>query len=162
MSELAVTTVIDEAPALPIEAVLPQVPTRAQILRLEDHMRLMPQLPIEPVHHFALGIYAREIRIPAGTLLTGEIHRTEHMNILSAGTITVWTEDGMRTLSAPFTLVSQPGTKRVGYAHTDVVWTTVHGTHERDLDRLRAELIETDQLAYIEPLALEAGQEETL
>lgn len=147
--------------AEPTEAVaervdlLPKVPTRLQILALEDHMRLMPQMTLDPVHHFASGIYARELRIPAGTLLTGKVHKTEHLNILSAGEITVWTEDGMKRLRAPFTMVSRPGTKRVGFAHTDVVWTTIHGTHERDLDRLEAELIETEMLAAAEPVALE-------
>jgi hypothetical protein len=134
---------------------LPNHPTRAQIDLLEAHMRQLPPIELEPVHHFAAGLYARELRIPAGTLLTGKVHKTEHLNILSAGTITVWTEEGMRTLSAPFTLVSQPGTKRVGYAHSDCVWTTVHATDETDLERLEAELVETEALTHSKPASRE-------
>lgn len=125
---------------------LQKVPTRAQIVRLENEMRKCEQLHIEPVHHFANGVYAREITIPAGTLLTGKVHKTEHLNIVSKGQITVWTEDGMKTVEAPYTIVSRPGTKRVGLAHTDTVWTTIHGTHEKDLDRLEADLIESEDL----------------
>ncbi|UOF80460.1 putative tail fiber protein [Caudoviricetes sp.] len=125
---------------------LAKVPTRAQIVRLENEMRKCEQIHIEPVHHFANGVYAREITIPAGTLLTGKVHKTEHLNIISQGRITVWTEDGMKTVEAPYTIVSRPGTKRVGLAHTDTVWTTIHGTHERDLGRLEAELIESEDL----------------
>lgn len=125
---------------------LAKVPTRAQIVRLENEMRKCEQIHIEPVHHFANGVYAREITIPAGTLLTGKVHKTEHLNIISQGRITVWTEDGMKTVEAPYTIVSRPGTKRVGLAHTDTVWTTIHGTHEKDLDRLEAELIESEDL----------------
>lgn len=136
---------------VPLEQ-LPPVPTREQIVALEDEMRKLPQMELPPVHHFAKGIYARELRIPAGTLLTGKVHRTEHLNILSAGEITVWTEDGMKRVSAPFTIVSRPGTKRVGFAHTDCVWTTIHRSDETDLEALEAELVEPDvAIPYIEP-----------
>lgn len=114
---------------------------RSKIDRLEELMLREPQVPIEPVHYFANGLYAREITIKAGTLLTGKIHRTEHLNIVSKGRIVVWTEDGMREVAAPFTMVSRPGTKRVGYALEDTVWTTIHATNETDLDRLEAALI---------------------
>jgi hypothetical protein len=127
---------------------------REQIVMLENFMREQPQVDISPVHHFADGIYAREITIPAGTLLTGKVHKTEHLNIVSKGDITVWTEHGMKRVQAPFTMVSKPGTKRVGYAHEDTVWTTIHATKETDLDKLEAELIE--------PLAIELDEKELL
>lgn len=127
---------------LPSEVAIPAVPTREQIIALEREMLKLPQEPIEPVHRFAEGLYAREITIPAGCLLTGKVHKAEHLNIISKGTITVWTEDGMKTLSAPCTLVSRPGTKRVGLAHTETVWTTIHATRERDIDTLERELVE--------------------
>lgn len=131
--ELAVAT--DRAAPLSAEAL------RGKIDALEALMLREPQVEIEPVHYFAHGLYAREITIKAGTLLTGKIHRTEHLNIISRGRIIVWTEDGMREVSAPFTMVSRPGTKRVGYAIEDTVWTTIHATEERDLEKLEIELI---------------------
>ena len=127
-------------------AVLPAVPTREQIAKLETAMRECEPVEIVTVHHFANGLYAREITIPAGTLLTGKVHKTEHLNIVSAGSITVWTEHGMKLVKAPFTMVSKPGTKRVGYAHETTVWTTIHATPERDLEKLEAELIEPEYL----------------
>jgi hypothetical protein len=133
----------------------PRAPLSADVLRgkidqLEALMRREPQVEIEPVHHFAHGLYAREITIKAGTLLTGKIHRTEHLNIVSKGRIIVWTEDGMREVSAPFTMVSHPGTKRVGYALEDTVWTTIHATAETDLMKLEAELIAPTRAALDE------------
>lgn len=83
------------------------------------------------------------MRIPAGTVATGKVHKTLHLNILSQGDVSVLTEDGMKRIQAPCTIVSPPGTKRAVYAHTDVVWTTIHGTHETDLEKLEADLIET-------------------
>ena len=129
-----------------------QAPTRAQIEKLEAFMLDAPQLQIDAVHHFSDGIYAREITIPAGTLLTGKVHATEHLNIVSSGSIVVWTEDGMKQVDAPFTMVSRPGTKRVGLAITDTVWTTIHAnkSNTRDLAQLEAELIIPDAENKIE------------
>lgn len=123
--------------------------------------------PVEiPVrHYFSDGVYAREIRIPAGTLLTGKIHKRENLNILSAGEISVLTEAGMQRIKAPFTVVSPPGTKRIAYAHTDCVWTTVHGTHETDLDKIEAEFIaqsEAEFVSYCRALALKEIYEEAI
>lgn len=120
---------------------LPAVPSRSQILRLENEMRRHAQVEIRPVHYFAEGLYAREITIPAGTLLTGLIHKKEHLNIISKGDITVWTEHGMKRVRAPFTMVSPPGTKRVGYAHEDTVWTTIHACTLSDLAEIETELV---------------------
>jgi RimJ/RimL family protein N-acetyltransferase len=113
----------------------------AKILRLEAEMRKLPQMPVEPVHYFTHGIYAREITIPKGMLLTGKMHATAHMSTISKGDISVLTEEGVKRIHAPATIVSKPGIKRVGYAHEETVWTTYHGTHETDLDKLERELI---------------------
>lgn len=116
---------------------------RGQILALEATMMEMREhhIPIETIHHFAPGLYAREVRIPAGATVVGKIHRTEHMNILSEGEISVMTEEGVKRLKAPCTLISKSGMKRVGYAHSDVVWTTIHPTEETDLAKLEDILI---------------------
>lgn len=125
-----------------VGAVLPGAVLPVSVDELEALMRAHPPVEIVPVHRFAEGLYAREITIPAGTLLTGKIHRTQHLNVVSAGRISVWTEgDGMRTMTAPYTFVAQPGTRRVGLAHEDTVWTTIHATNETDLDALEAALI---------------------
>jgi hypothetical protein len=121
-----------------------RVPTLAEIQALEVVMRDHPnQVAIKTTHHFTEGIYAREIFIPAGVLLTGKMHRTAHLNIVSRGAIEVWTEEGMRLIRAPFAFVAPPGTKRVGLAHEDTVWTTVHPnpTGEQNLEQLEALLI---------------------
>lgn len=134
------------------------IPTREQIEQLEAQMRMMEQLPIEPVHHFADGLYAREITIRAGTILTGKVHSTEHLNIVSQGRIAVWTEDGMKIVTAPCTLISRPGTKRVGFALEDTVWTTIHANPRNltDLTALELALIDPAQpaLTIEEPVCL--------
>lgn len=119
---------------------------RSKIVDLEAVMFEMKEhhVEIETNHHFAPGVYCREVVIPKGTTLTGKIHKTEHLNVISKGDITVWTEDGMKRIKAPAMIVSKPGIKRVGFAHEDTVWTTIHPTHETDLEKLEAQLIAKD------------------
>lgn len=95
-------------------------------------------------HHFADGMYGREIFIPAGTFATGGIHKTEHLNVLSSGELYVLTEDGIKHMKAPATFVSRAGMKRIGYAITDVVWTTFHPNpaNETDFFTMEAALYE--------------------
>lgn len=116
---------------------LPAKTNREKVLALEAKMRELPQVEIETIHHFAPGVYAREIRIPAGVLLTGMIHRTEHLSIISKGRMTVVSANAPKIeIEAPYTLLSKPGAKRAIYAHTDSVWTCIHPTTETDLDKL--------------------------
>jgi hypothetical protein len=115
---------------------------RRKILALEAEMRKSPhQLIIEPVHYFAEGLYAREITIPKGTLLTGKIHLFEHLNIISRGDISVMTDEGIKRIVAPATIISKPGIKRVGYAHEETVWTTIHACTETDVAKIEELLV---------------------
>lgn len=118
----------------------------AKVEIVEAEMRKHEQVKIPIRHYFSPGVYAREITIPAGTLLTGRIHKYEQLNILSGGEISVLTQDGMVRVSAPFTVVSPPGTKRIAYAHSDCTWTTILATEETDPDRIEAQFtVETEQ-----------------
>lgn len=124
------------------DSLLPDVDlTRAAIIDLENQMKQCPQLEIEVKHHFSNGIYAREIFIPKGTLLTGKIHKHEHLNVISKGKIKVLTEQGAQIVEAPCTIISAPMTKRVGLALEDTVWITIHATNETDLVKLEEDFI---------------------
>lgn len=128
-------------------------PTQALSLRdkvhaLEAEMFKHEQLDLPVKHHFSQGIYARELFIPKGTLLTGKIHKYEQLNIMSKGDMSVLTDDGIVRVQAPFTIVSPPGTKRVAYAHEDTVWTTIHGTDETDLEKLEDHYIAQSDQEY--------------
>lgn len=114
---------------------------RMGVLALEEEMRKLDPVPTVTIHHFSEGLYARELHIPKGTLLTGKIHKHEHLNIISQGDISVLTEGGVKRIKAPFTLVSPAGVKRVGYTHEDTVWTTIHATDERDLEKIEEHFI---------------------
>lgn len=115
---------------------------RDGIERLEAHMQQLPQADIQTEHHFAPGLYTRTITIPAGATLTGRVHKTEHIFIVSKGEIMLATEDGVKHVKAPFQTVCRPGLKRAGHALTECVVSNVHITSETDMSKLEAELVE--------------------
>ena len=95
-------------------------------------------------HSFSDGMYVREIFIPAGTVLTGKIHKHSHPNFLLSGEVEVFTEfEGLQRLKAPLSMISKAGTKRAVRAITDVVWVTVHSnpSDTQDLKQLESEII---------------------
>ena len=88
--------------------------------------------------------YAREMLIPKGTLIIGKIHRHQHLNFISKGKVTVFTEFGEKKLVAPCTFISEVGLKRAVYAEEDTLWTTVHLTEhvgEENLIEIESEVI---------------------
>ena len=123
---------------------------KSKIFDAEAYMRKMPQVDIPIKKYFSQGVYAREITIPAGVCLTGEIHKFKQLNILSKGCMSVYTEDGIVKVEAPFTVVSPAGTKRIAYAHSECVWTTIHGTDETDVDIIRSKFIAKDEQEWLE------------
>ena len=78
-------------------------------------------------HKFTEGMYIRQIAMPAGSLITSKIHKTQHPYTISHGTAAVsidgkdWCE-----ISAPYTGITEAGTRRVLYIVEDCIWTTYH------------------------------------
>lgn len=121
-------------------AALPKEEIRDYIAGIESKMLSFPQVEFPLKHYFSKDVYAREMSAPAGALIVGKIHKLKNMSILSKGSVSILSVDGFMQVSAPYTFVSSPGVKRLIYVYEDVVWTTVHGTSETDLEKLEEEL----------------------
>lgn len=113
------------------------------------------EIPIE--HRFSKGVYGREMKIKAGEIIVGKIHKHQTMNVILSGEASVLSPEGVTRIKAPLTFVSPPGTKRVIYAHTDLVWATFHGTNETDLEKIENEVIAKN---YDEAVPLKSGIKE--
>ena len=97
---------------------------------------------LNPVkHNFADGCYIREIFNPAKQLLVTKIHKKKHPFFLMEGTMSILTENGVKKISAPYHGITEPGTKRIIYTHTDCVFVTVHVTEETDLEKIEEQVI---------------------
>lgn len=106
---------------------------------------------IEVNHYFTnTGMYAREMIIPKGMVISGKIKKHEHFSVISHGAVTEVTEAGLQHIKAPYTMVSLPGTKRIVWAHETTVWVTIHATKETDLVEVEKDLIAEDMEIYLE------------
>lgn len=105
---------------------------------------------LETKNYFAKGVYAREIFIPKGCILTGYIHKYSNLNIISKGKIDVSIDGVIKTIEAPATIVSPPGTKRIAIAIEDTVWTTIHGTEETNIDIIEEMFIAHSEEEYLQ------------
>ena len=90
---------------------------------------------IPTFHRFADGIYIREIHAPAGTIFTSVTHKTCHPFVMSKGVADICDEYGDVTrYTAPFTGITEVGTRRVFMVIEDMIWTTFHRTNLTDPD----------------------------
>jgi hypothetical protein len=94
-------------------------------------------------HHFSPGLYLREIFMPAGTVVVGRVHKTEHFNILVKGACVIVHDDFRREeLRAPMVFVSKAGVQKVLYILEDMIWMTTHVTDETDLEKIEPLLVD--------------------
>lgn len=94
-------------------------------------------------HHFTPGLYAREIFMPKGLLITTETHKTEHPFVVSKGRVLVYQENTgeWQAIEAPHFGVTKPGTRRLLLVVFDCVWTTFHATAETDVAKIETEIL---------------------
>jgi len=131
--------------------------SREQVMQLERAIGDLPDqvdMAQHTSHYFADGIYLRELFMPAGMVVTGKIHRTRHLTIISNGTVQITTDRGVEEFTGPSVFVSEAGAKKAIFAITDCVLMNPHPTTETDLVKIEE--------AFIAPSfeALEQGAEE--
>lgn len=135
------------------------LPTRDDIVRLQELMRPIQCEQPQPEHFFAPGMYLRKLVVPAGMLIVGKIHRHAHFLCVLAGRAIVISEFGRHEVTAGHISVSQAGVKRVVLALEDTNFVTVHlnAGDSQDLAVIEAAHIEPEHAALMAE-ALEALQ----
>ena len=92
-------------------------------------------------HYRIPGVYARELKLKAGTILTGKIHNFESMGILSQGRMRILTSEGAKIVEAPYVTVDKPGIKRLGVCETDCTFVSIHRTDAETIEDIEDELV---------------------
>jgi len=116
-----------------------------------------PQVECPVTHNFAPDIYIREIYMPAGTVVIGHKHLTEHFNVILQGKCRVMIGDVVEELTAPCTFVSGAGSQKIVNVLEDCIWQTVHSNPDNATD------IETLESRYvIKGVAITESQKEKL
>jgi hypothetical protein len=102
---------------------------------VENIIANQPQIECPVTHRFTPNMYIREVFVPAGTILTSEIHKKEHPHVLSLGKITMWDgEGGEITVSAPYCGITKENARRVVLVHEDCIFTTFHVTEATNVE----------------------------
>lgn len=114
---------------------------RQTVILLEKEISALPQVDCPVTHHFSNGVYARECFIPSGSVVVGKIHRQECINILAQGELTLVTEEGLQRITAPYTFISPPFTKKAAIAHSDVVFINVIATDKTDPGEIETDMV---------------------
>lgn len=137
LTELPVAHPSQECPMsnVTIQKIEKQVPeAHLPIYRLEAELLKLPQVEMPVDHAFCNGLYARTMHIPAGTVLTGAVHKEESFFLVRKGELIVSTDSGPRTLGPGDMSISKIGTKRAGIALTEVEVTTFHANPSNEQD----------------------------
>ena len=96
-------------------------------------------------HHFQPGCYLREILMPAGEIIIGHRHKTEHLNIILTGRARVWMEGEVREVRAGDVIKSAPGVRKVLRILETMRWITVHPTDLTDLAEIEELIIDKSE-----------------
>ncbi len=118
--------------------------TQADICAAQDaiHNGALERVEVAYEHYFADGVYARVMKCPAGALVIGKPHRTEHISILLKGSCTITDDDGTsKYVEAPMIVVSQAGRKKMALVHTDMEFVNIHPTETTNLDEIEKKVI---------------------
>ena len=103
-----------------------------RIDQLEKELMENADLFEMPLHHsFVPGFYIRTIFMPKGigkvNIVTTLIHSSLHPFHISQGKISVQiNKEEWETLEAPYSGITEPGTRRVIIIHEDCIFTTFH------------------------------------
>jgi quercetin dioxygenase-like cupin family protein len=87
---------------------------------------------IDVAHHFAHGMYAKEVRMPANTSLISHKHNFDHLSVLASGSVLLECDGVARTINGPQCITIAAHKKHAVTAITDAVWYCVHPTNETD------------------------------
>ena len=132
-----------------------KIAIRADMTVLEEAMEKHPDkfdLYGQAIHHFADGMYARELFMPAGTVATSLVHKTDHFCFVLYGECDVADEGiGVHRIKGPCMLKTTAGTKRALNIITDSLWVGVYVNPDNitDIDELVGNLTST---GYLQPL----------
>lgn len=81
-------------------------------------------------HTFTPGLYSRRWEADAGTLWVTRKHLSRHQFVILKGKVSVWVDGEETIYEAPYHGITEPGTRRILYLHSDTCWTTFHANPE--------------------------------
>tara|TARA_R110000822_G_scaffold12954_7_gene46586 strand:+ start:942 stop:1388 length:447 start_codon:yes stop_codon:yes gene_type:complete len=108
----------------------------------------IPEIPIK--HEFADQIYLRQMTMEKDQIVIGAIHNHSHVWFLMKGKITVNDNGEVIDHVAPCYMVSEPGSKRIIYAHEHSIFVNIHKnpSNTRNIKELEKELVSMNMVEF--------------
>jgi quercetin dioxygenase-like cupin family protein len=103
-------------------------------------------------HHFGAGVYAKETRIPAGSILVQHKHKHDHLSVLASGSVELVVNGVKSVIHAPACLTIEANKHHGVKSLTNVVWYCIHATDCTDTDEIDEVLIVTGNDAEMQTL----------
>lgn len=88
------------------------------------------------VHHFSSGVYAKEMRLPAGHYAVSHAHPYSHLSVLASGRALVETDHGSTEYSGFAVIEIKAGIHHKITALEDVRWLCIHACEETDPEKV--------------------------
>lgn len=112
------------------------------VLQLLMHEEQQVECPL--IHTFTKGLYSRQINMPKDSYIISKVHKTQHQFVVSQGVVDVYNVvDGTcERIIAPYSGITEPGTRRLLYICEDTIWTTFHVTDKTTPEEVEEEIIE--------------------
>ena len=88
------------------------------------------------VHYFSDGVCVREMHAPAGSLILGAAHKTNHIIMLIQGKMQIGIDGDSRFFEAPCTFEALAGSRKIGLAYTDCIVSNIFPTNSRDIEEI--------------------------
>jgi quercetin dioxygenase-like cupin family protein len=82
----------------------------------------------EIIHHFNGGLYTKEMRVTAGSLVMKHVHQHDHQSILASGEALVCIDGVAHKYTGPVVLNIRANVEHEVLAVTDMVWLCQHVT----------------------------------
>lgn len=139
---------------------LPEVPTDPYS-KMRQFEALLPlvtkEIPIDDLtsHDWCDGVYCRRFFLPKDAAVVSKVHKKQNWFLLFSGECSIYDGTGKAVkLTAPHLMVTEPGTKRIVYAHEDTVIYTFHGNpdNETDLDKLEERYVIPEEKPTLPPV----------
>lgn len=150
-----------ELAPLNLDILIGSVPTPDAVRRIEECLLQAPQVDLQTTNVVHGRMCARTILVPAGTVLTGALTNIDNVCIVQ-GDISVTTDAGVQRLTGYNVLTARAGAKRVGYAHADTYWTTIHHTDLTDVEAIEEEMTNEASRLHTRTLALSRADQPAL
>jgi len=113
---------------------VPRLSPKGSIDALVGLIQQCEQTPMPVTHRFTPGVYAREITIPAGTVIVGHVHRNKCLNMALTGRAILDVNGDSKEVCAPHVFESDAGSQKAALVVEDMRWITIHANPDNITD----------------------------